>query len=147
MAAVMLVLFGLPLLASGQSEGAADGEQQTIVWNDVHSGTDADAIRAVAQMFEEQNPGTTVEVNISEHESAKTQVRLWVTADSAPDVIGWQSGNYRFHQFTRAGMVRDVTSIWDEKGFDDVLTISRESVSVDGTVYGVPMWRLRILLQ
>ena len=139
LAAVILSLIALPAFAVGQSEAAV--EEQTIVWNDVHSAASGEAMREIAALFEERNPGYKVELNISEHESAKTQVRLWVTADKGPDVIGWQSGNYRFHQFTRAGLVHEITDLWESNNFDNLLNIPRESVSVDGKVYAVTTYR------
>jgi len=122
------------------SSAGASAQQRAVTWNDVHSGEQGEALRAMASLFEEKHPGIKVKLNITEHELAKTLIRMWFTADEPPDVIGWQQGDERFHYFTRKGLVKDVTELWESKGYDQYFSQrAKEALSLDGRIYGIPM--------
>jgi ABC-type glycerol-3-phosphate transport system substrate-binding protein len=116
-------------------------DKKTVVWNEVHSGTDpmALAAEAIKKEFEAKYPEINLVFNQTEHELAKTLIRMWLSSDDPPDVVSWQGGSERLGGFVRRGYVMDVTDLWESKGYyDKFLKPAIDRVTFDGRQYGIP---------
>ncbi len=68
------------------------------------------AFQAAVKQFEAANPGTTVSLNVFDHESYKQSIRNWLTS-APPDVVLWYTGT-RLRQFVEPGLLADVSTLW-----------------------------------
>ncbi len=94
------------------------------------------AFEMVIEKFEAANPDVKVKWNTFDHEGYKTSIRNFLTA-SPPDVVAWYAGN-RMAPFVKAGLLEDVTELWDTKGLNDTLSSAAGAMTIDGKKWGVP---------
>ena len=94
------------------------------------------AFDAIVEDFKAANPDINVITNVQDREAYKTAIRTFLTAD-APDVASWYAGN-RMRPFVDAGLFADISDVWSDNGFDQTLSATMPSLTVDGKQYGVP---------
>ena len=109
----------------------------TLVVNSNQSGESSEAaFNAYVAAFEAAHPDIDVQVNLTEHEAYKTAIRNFLVAE-APDVAIWFAGN-RMKFFVDQGLFMDVSDVWADADFNNIMSSSKASLSVDGKQYGVP---------
>ena len=104
-----------------------------------YDGTDPAPKKAFTELiadFEKANPDIKVKWNLFDHESYKTSIRNFLTAE-APDVAAWYAGN-RMAPFVKAGLFADVTDVWEKEGWNETLAPAAGSMTIDGKKWGVP---------
>ncbi|MBX7237574.1 MAG: ABC transporter substrate-binding protein [Caldilineales bacterium] len=74
---------------------------------------------AIVKQWNTDHPDMPVEQSIIAHEDFKQAIRAYLTADPAPDVLTWFAGN-RTRFFVNKGLIRDISQMWADNGFDDV---------------------------
>lgn len=93
-------------------------------------------MEAVIADFEKEYPSITVKWNNFDHEGYKSAIRNFLTANP-PDIFAWYPGN-RMMPFVKAGLVEDVTDVWEKNGLETTLASSARSVEADGRKWGMP---------
>jgi len=84
-----------------------------------------------------QESGIEVEVESLPLEVMRTVLQTQLRSGEGPDVFAWGSGPSFGGALAEAGLVRDLTSDYEEHGWE-VYDFARERVTVDGKVYGLP---------
>ena len=90
----------------------------------------------IVAQFNKDNPGITAKLNVYDHESYKKSIRNWLTSAS-PDVVFWYVGT-RMKQFTKPGLLEDVSDLWDKSGSAGFGPVAKDLVSDNGKQFGVP---------
>ncbi len=90
----------------------------------------------IVSKFNKDNPGIEAKLNVYDHESYKKSIRNWLTSAS-PDVVFWYVGT-RMEQFTKPGLLEDVSDIWDKRMSDGLGAVAKGLVTDGGKQYGVP---------
>ena len=127
-----LAVLAAALLASASTTMAGD-----LVINADKSGVAPKAaIEALIAGFKAANPDVNVTLNNFDSEAYKSAIRNFLTANP-PDVVTWMAGN-RMAPFVKAGLLEDVTSLWEEEGLNDSLRSAASSMTIDGKKWGVP---------
>ncbi|MBS3789040.1 MAG: extracellular solute-binding protein [Candidatus Bipolaricaulota bacterium] len=67
----------------------------------------------------------------------KSRVKTDLTSPRAPEIFKWWFG-YRAQQLVDAGLVADLSDVWEEVG-DKVSPGIREQLTIDGMTYAVPL--------
>lgn len=114
----------------------AEGEDVTITWwhnsnTDPGMGYYAD----VAQDFEAENPGVTIEIEAMAHEDMTTQLEAAFQSGNMPDIY-MERGGGELRGHVEAGLTKDIS----EAAADTIETIgaSANGWQVDGKTYGLP---------
>ena len=94
------------------------------------------AFEAVVAKFQAENPGITVKMNISDHESYKASIRNWLTS-APPDVALWYTGE-RMNQFVAPGLLEDVSALFTPEMRAQFSPTVLNAVTVGGRQWGVP---------
>lgn len=84
------------------------------------------------------HPEMPVEASIIAHEDFKQAIRAYLTAAPAPDVLTWFAGN-RTRFFVDKGLIRDISQMWADNGFDDVFAPGFKALATaNGKQYFLP---------
>lgn len=151
--AVSAALLAVGLLAgcTGQPAGGGadtDADSGTLtVW---HYESDTSAMgkawdKAI-EIFEEENPGVTVEVEKQTFEQIQKNAKIVLTGDDVPDVMEFNKGNATAGQLAAQGLIAPLTDAAAERGWDETITGSLATTAqydADGLMgsgdwYGVP---------
>lgn len=128
----------LPACARGTLTRAAPGPNVTLS-NDNPTWTPG--FTDVGDLLREQI-GHGIDVRATPDVSSYQQiVRTSARTDSTTDLVKWWNG-YRLRDVARSGIFVDLTTIWDEAEAQQwVDPAMRESFSVNGTPYAVPLYQ------
>lgn len=120
--------------ASASAEPLADGPAtgSLTVWA---MGAEGEKLPELLKGFQEQNPDVTVEVTPVPWDSAHDKFTSAIAAGTAPDVA--QVGSTWMAEFVGLDALEPTPS---EVATDDYFAGALDSVTVDGTVYGVPWY-------
>lgn len=89
--------------------------------------------------FEEENPGSTLTIEEQDWTDLVTKLTTALPdANNTPDVV--EIGNTQSPTFTTIGAFRDLSSIYEELGGDDLLQSFVEVGAVDGANYALPYY-------
>jgi len=94
------------------------------------------AWESVVDQFKKANPDINVKFNVYDHESYKKSIRNWLTSAS-PDVVFWYVAT-RMRQFSDAGLLEDVSSIYTDDVKKALGPVPVDLVSTGAKQYGVP---------
>ena len=95
------------------------------------------AITALVDSFRAANPDMDVELNISDREAYKTEIRNFLRAEEGPDLGFWYAGE-RMAGFVENGLFEDVSDVWADAGLNDAMASTRASITFDDKQYAVP---------
>ncbi|MFS0703812.1 ABC transporter substrate-binding protein [Cellulomonas sp. 179-A 9B4 NHS] len=136
---------GLAMLATACSSGGTGGSEETAGgdgenvtlqwWHNSNTGEGKDYYDQVADQFEQDNPGVTIEVSALQHEDMLTKLDAAFQTGDTPDVF-MERGGGELAAHVEAGLVKDITESASE-------TIANIGGVVDGwtnedKVYALP---------
>ncbi len=84
-----------------------------------------------------EESGIEVELEALPLEVMRTVLQTQLRSGEGPDVFAWGSGPGFGGALAEAGLVKDLTSAYEERGWE-VYDFAKERVTVDGKVYGLP---------
>ncbi|QCB94222.1 ABC transporter substrate-binding protein [Cellulomonas shaoxiangyii] len=135
---------GIAMLATACSSGGtggsdetagADGENVTLQWwHNSNTGEGKDYYDQVADQFEQDNPGVTIEVSALQHEDMLTKLDAAFQTGDTPDVF-MERGGGELAAHVEAGLVKDLTEPASE-------TIANIGGVVDGWTYEEKVYAL-----
>jgi raffinose/stachyose/melibiose transport system substrate-binding protein len=96
-----------------------------------------DPLRAQLEIFEEANPGITVELEAVPLDTLRTTLQPQLRSGEGPDVFSWGSGPAFGGAFAEAGLLYDLTDAYEQYGWP-VYGFAKDQVTFDGKVMGVP---------
>ena len=135
-AAVAMIATACSSGGGSGDEPAENGENVTLTWwHNSNTGAGKDYYDQMADEFEADNPGVTIEVTALQHEDMLTKLDAAFQTNDAPDIF-MERGGGELKSHVEAGLVKDIT----DSAAD---TISAIGGSVDGwtyedRVYGLP---------
>ncbi|MFC7329069.1 sugar ABC transporter substrate-binding protein [Marinactinospora rubrisoli] len=132
-AAIALALAASACAGSGGGQVAADEEQTITVWA---MGAEGERLAEVAQAYEADHPGITVEVTPIGWDIAHQKLVSAAAAGELPDIA--QMGSTYLGEFAALGVLEPVGSGTADP--DSFFPAAWEQVEVDGTAYGVPWY-------
>jgi len=88
----------------------------------------------IVAMFMERYPDIRVEHSQVEHETFKQAIRTYLAASPPPDVLTWFAGN-RMRFFSERGLAADITDVWMENDWEDVMPAGVQRLSAVGDAY------------
>jgi len=92
----------------------------------------------IVELFMERYPDIRVEHSTVAHEDFKQALRTYLVASPPPDVLTWFAGE-RMRFFTRAGLIADITDVWEENDWTTVYSPGAQAMSSDeGAFYFIP---------
>lgn len=96
------------------------------------------AIQSVVEAFNaaHQNEGLVAKLSVYDHESYKSAIRNWLSAE-APDLVFWYAGE-RMKTFALAKLLTPVDDLWESAELDRHMAAYRASVSFGGQSYAIP---------
>ena len=125
--------------SSDEEDGAAAGGGQTLRYL-IEQQEDATAQEALQEHIDAdftEASGIAVEVEAQPLEVMRTVLQTQLRSGEGPDVFAWGSGPGFGGALAEAGLVRDLTADYEERGWE-VYDFAKERVTVDGKVYGLP---------
>lgn len=132
-----LAVLGATSMMAGQPASAEpSGEVSLLNWL---GGADGKAMNELIAGFEAKYPGITVkQVPVTTQGDQRGGIRTALLGGQKVDLIVNTWPAFR-QELADAGMLRDVSSVWTDKKWDEVLSADwRELSTTNGTVYGVP---------
>ena len=129
-----------PLVAGGLTLPRAAAQSSTIQLASNGSNPEPKLrMEEMVKIFEEQNADYKVEINVTEHEAFKQQVRTFLASDSPPDVLTWFAGN-RMRFFADNELLLNLDDLYAEQGLEEkfpagILEVSKGN---DGHYYFMP---------
>jgi len=109
----------------------------TMEWYDSWAGPEAVPIEKILDLFEQKNPTIKVERNHFSHDDFDTKIRILLASGNPPPVIPMSPDD--FGAFSRQGVLKDLTSLWEEKGYDKYFSQSmKKTCTANGTVMAIP---------
>ena len=133
---IVVALLAPMVFAAGQEEETGSEERELVINSNLSDPAPKAAFETLVNRFREEYPDIDVTLNSFDHEAYKTAIRNFLASDP-PDVALWFAGN-RMRFFVEQGLVRDVSDLWEEAGFNDTMASSRAAFTVDDGLYGVP---------
>jgi len=96
------------------------------------------ATQAIIDEFEEANPGTTVEIELTPIDQYWTKLETAATGRAAPDVFWMSMGEFR--RFAQGGVLVDFAPLMERDGYtlDGIYPELQTAYEMDGGLYGVP---------
>lgn len=98
---------------------------------------DLDPLREHLKDFQALYPGVTVELEAIPLEQLRQTLQTTLRGPNSPEVFAWGSGPAYAGALAEAGLLYDLTSAYDEYGWQ-VYEGARQQVTFDGKVVGVP---------
>jgi raffinose/stachyose/melibiose transport system substrate-binding protein len=150
MTAVAAAMTGALALAgcTGQSAGGGDTDDSTLtIWHYENEDSAMGQAWATAiEIFEEENPDVTVDVEKQTFEQIQKNAKIVLTGDDVPDVMEFNKGNATAGQLAAQGLLTPLTDAATERGWDEKLTGSLATTATydeqglmgAGEWYGVP---------
>jgi ABC-type glycerol-3-phosphate transport system substrate-binding protein len=137
-AAVALIVIATLALGTGMAF-AQEEEPGPITYNSYMGDPAPRAFdEKIVGMWNERNPEMPVMHSIIAHEDFKQAIRAYLTADPAPDVMTWFAGN-RARFFIDRGLIMDMSSMWEENGFDEAYAPGFQALATVGEgIYFLP---------
>ncbi|GAA2229304.1 extracellular solute-binding protein [Promicromonospora sukumoe] len=149
-AAVAAAVAGAMALAgcTGQSAAGGDTDDSTLtIWH--YENDDSAMGKAWAkaiEIFEEENPDVTVDVEKQTFEQIQKNAKIVLTGDDVPDVMEFNKGNATAGQLAAQGLLTPLTDAAAERGWDEKLsgslattaTYDEQGLMGSGEWYGVP---------
>ncbi|KQY43150.1 ABC transporter substrate-binding protein [Cellulomonas sp. Root137] len=136
--------------SSGGDSGGGDGDADTKTLTIWHYENDESAMgqawAKAIEIFEEENPDVTVEVEKQTFEQIQKNAKIVLTGDDVPDVMEYNKGNATAGQLASQGLLTPLTDAAKEKGWDTALSGSiattaqydEDGLMGSGEWYGVP---------
>ncbi|WP_423463247.1 ABC transporter substrate-binding protein [Promicromonospora sp. MS192] len=133
---------------TGQSAGGGDTDDSTLtIWH--YENDDSAMGKAWAkaiEIFEEENPDVTVDVQKQTFEQIQKNAKIVLTGDDVPDVMEFNKGNATAGQLAAQGLLNPLTDAATERGWDEKLsgslattaTYDEQGLMGSGEWYGVP---------
>ncbi|MFI6426561.1 ABC transporter substrate-binding protein [Promicromonospora sp. NPDC050880] len=133
---------------TGQSAGGGDTDDSTLtIWH--YENDDSAMGKAWAkaiEIFEEENPDVTVDVQKQTFEQIQKNAKIVLTGDDVPDVMEFNKGNATAGQLAAQGLLTPLTDAATERGWDEKLsgslattaTYDEQGLMGSGEWYGVP---------
>jgi raffinose/stachyose/melibiose transport system substrate-binding protein len=127
-------------LAAGLAAAPA-AAQTTVTWMYVDNNpANIDAWRSIADAFEAENPGVTIDMQFLENESYKAKLPALLQSDDAPDMFySWGGGVLDIQR--SSGFLQPVTAAMDADGGAWKNTFAEaavEGLTFDGDIWAVP---------
>lgn len=151
MTAVAAAMAGALALAGCTGQGGAGGgdtdDSTLTIWH--YENEDSAMGKAWAkaiEIFEEENPDVTVDVEKQTFEQIQKNAKIVLTGDDVPDVMEFNKGNATAGQLAAQGLLAPLTDAATERGWDEKLsgslattaTYDEQGLMGSGEWYGVP---------
>jgi ABC-type glycerol-3-phosphate transport system substrate-binding protein len=92
----------------------------------------------IVKMWNDANPLMPVQESILAHEDFKQAIRVFLTAEPAPDVLTWFAGE-RARFFIDKGLIADISDVFADNGWNDSYAPGFVALaSVEGKKYFLP---------
>ncbi|MBF0689856.1 MAG: extracellular solute-binding protein [Cellulomonas sp.] len=117
------------------TDGSGDENVTLTWWHNSNTGAGKDYYDELADKFESEHPGVTIEVSALQHEDMLTKLDAAFQSDSAPDIY-MERGGGELKSHVEAGLTKDIT----ESAADTISAIggSVDGWTVDDRVYSLP---------
>ncbi|MFI2489840.1 ABC transporter substrate-binding protein [Promicromonospora kroppenstedtii] len=151
MTAVAAAMAGALALTGCTGQGGAGGgdtdDSTLTIWH--YENEDSAMGKAWAkaiEIFEEENPDVTVDVEKQTFEQIQKNAKIVLTGDDVPDVMEFNKGNATAGQLAAQGLLAPLTDAATERGWDEKLsgslattaTYDEQGLMGSGEWYGVP---------
>jgi len=133
---------------TGQSAGGGDTDDSTLtIWHyENEDSAMGQAWAKAIEIFEEENPDVTVDVEKQTFEQIQKNAKIVLTGDDVPDVMEFNKGNATAGQLAAQGLLTPLTDAATERGWDEKLsgslattaTYDEQGLMGSGEWYGVP---------
>ncbi|SFK27748.1 ABC transporter substrate-binding protein [Cellulomonas sp. KH9] len=135
-AAVAMIATACASGSGGNEEAEGDGDNVTLTWwHNSNTGVGKDYYDQMADQFETDHPGVTVEVSAMAHEDMLTKLDAAFQSGDQPDVF-MERGGGELKAHVEAGLVKDIT----DSAADTISAIggSVAGWQVEGKTYALP---------
>jgi raffinose/stachyose/melibiose transport system substrate-binding protein len=136
-------LFSTALIGCGSSNtastsGSATGKTKLTLWH-IQTSTAADAIKASAKRFMQDNPQYDVEVVDQVNDSYKQKLAMAMSSNQTPDVfIQW--GGSGLIDYVNSNKIADLTDFMNKDNYKDkFIDAGINQSSYNGKIYAVPV--------
>ncbi len=138
----VLVLANPLLWAAGKQEAkeaAAAEVTRLVVWDQFFPASQDELMKEFIAQYENKNPDVRIERTVYDTDSIRTVLRPALTSGEGPDVFYYDAGPAFLGAFAEAGLVYDLTKVYQEQGWNAKLVewpVGR--VTYNGKIWGVP---------
>ncbi len=130
-----------PMYARGANEAQSEDGGTIVleVWDQFTDEAGGPAAEQLARMFEERYPNVVVErTAFGDAGELSDILRPALTSGTGPDVIYSEMGIGFLGNLARAGAIMDLTDVWRERGWDEILyPLSKDVPTFGGRTFGV----------
>lgn len=133
--AMLVTACGSGGAGGGEATGGSDGDVVLQWWHNSNTGAGKDYYDQVADQFEQDNPGVTIEVSALQHEDMLTKLDAAFQTGDTPDVFMSRGGG-ELATHVEAGLVKDIT----ESAADTITNLGGavNGWTQDGKTYALP---------
>src|SRR5699024_8480245 len=133
----VLVIIGC---SSGTESSSDDGDIEISFFHRFTDSPNKEYFDGVAQRFEEENPGVTVNVSSAINDDYKQKINVLMGNDDPPDVFFTWAGEYS-NKFARSGQALDLTEYAREGSTlqEQVISTQLDPYTFEDKLYGVPI--------
>lgn len=146
--AVALPLMLTGCVGGGDAAGGGGGaEDRLTIWHfESEESAMGQAWARAVEIFREENPDVEVVVEQQTFEGIQRNAQIVLTGDDVPDVLLYNRGNATAGQLAAQGLIRPITDVVRERGWDEVITGNLQVTSLydengimgSGDWFGVP---------
>lgn len=136
---VALSAAAITVLAGCSGGGGGSDENELVIWMPTQEDSQGEAINALIDEFEAQNPEVVVtleERSVDEHKNAMRQA---AGTDAGPDIYWYWEGSGLGGELIDVGVSKDLSDYYAEYGWEDRFTpASLSGITQYGGFHGVP---------
>lgn len=125
---------------AASTSSAANGDNQTITFWNVFTGSDGDILRSIVDKYNSENKnGIKIEMDIMPNDQLQQKLPAAIATNTAPDMVLF--GVENLAPYVKSDSLEDISDFWDSMKvdktnyLDNVVQLSQ----VDGKQYGIPM--------
>jgi len=150
LAGLLIVPLALGACSGSDSADSGDGDSGATSLKLWHYEGDTSAMgiawTEAIKVFEDEHPGVTVEFEQKAFEQIQQTAGMVLSSDEGPDIMEYNKGNATAGLLASQGLLSDLTSVAEERGWDAKLSSSLQTtaryddagIMGSGNWYGVP---------
>lgn len=143
---ILALTAGLAACSGGGDDESSDATSLKLWHYESPNGAMGIAWAEAIKVFEEEHPGVAVEFEEKSFEQIQQTAGMILSSDEGPDIMEYNKGNATTGLLSSQGLLTDITSVAEERGWTDLLSPSLATTAMydesgvmgSGNWFGIP---------